>query len=588
MVITANYSPDPIKAFCTAAGLNGFTSEHISASDIIAIIEQSVTITTHELVGSLGMGTQTLDQAFKTVGDAQLVADLVRAKCNVDAVIKPRLQDATKANEEKRKLIEIRERKWQRFLDASAPNPPTQVQILTFLRKASYKTQKELGEETDIAQSSIANWENETCPYEQTKLGELAKALTISPVETERFILLMRPDIIAAAPTLKDWLQETIKTEDWEGISFPSFRDKWLDAQPEHKRPGILLDDLMEQSGISMLAMDKKINVHKGTICEYKWAVCKINHSKLGELACALGKCSPQNILRLIIRTRADIVPEDPAEKAIVIKWLTERIIAKDKKAISFPALSSDALLDTQPKKNQAGLLLTDIIESRKVSRIKLYETVPVSQTSLSLWETGEFAITPSKLGSLIDGLGVKVKDAERLISRARPDLFPEDLAGQKIVKQWLHKKVGTKDWRNIWLPALEPDKEWLNAQPLRKHAGLLVHDWMEEKKESGNPTSQAALSRVLGVSAAQMSRWISGEKPIPPDKAEIIADRLIPCERREQFETAVILSNAAIAEFRTSMQNSTAVLGATTNANQLSLASFQGNDMGEQTKTTR
>jgi transcriptional regulator with XRE-family HTH domain len=138
----------------------------------------------------------------------------------------------------------------------------------------------------------------------------------------------------------------------------------------------------------------------------------------MGELACALYPCSFQNTLRLIVRLRSDIMPEDIDIQKTIKNWVLEKIIAQDKEALSSPLLNCEQWLDSLPPHKQAGSLLTEIIENKKVPRKEICRLLKISQPCLSEWESGDNPITCSKLGALINMLDITPEITEKLMSR--------------------------------------------------------------------------------------------------------------------------------------------------------------------------
>jgi DNA-binding XRE family transcriptional regulator len=585
MVISAERFIDQrMRAFCEAAEFYDPAFERLPVTALSIIFKNAgIKTSTSNLVLSI------LDTAIQTIGGAYQVGDIIKKQSQTD---KGKIIETAKLliqqENEKAQLIETRERQWDKFLNSVKQNNPTPVQTLKFLRAATYKFQRNLAQEVGVSRKTISFWENGKRDTYLTKLGKLAEKIPLSDVEAERFILIMRPDIILPSKSedkLKKWLKEKIAAKKWDDISFPALDDVWLDLQSKDMQARLLLPDLMEKHNITATALGNAIggdNEH--TIISFIKGDINFKTFRAGEFVGALEKCPPEKVLKFISLIHSHLVPEESEQKVAIEKWFLARIKAQDKKAVSFPALHNDKWLDTQPIEKQGGILLSEIIDSKKLVRKDIYEDIDVQKHTLSDWETGKYPISPSKIGTLITKLHIPVKESEKLVARARPDLFPEDGAAQKIVKTWLHKKVVAKDWRNIWLPALGSSGEWIKTQPPRRHAGLWLRDLIEEQKESGQVSTRSTLCREFDISEPLMSRWISGEKPIQPDKLALITARLINSEERKQkFEEVVAISNTAIAEFQTSMKKvKTTTLGASAKANDSRQQSLQNDNKHE------
>jgi transcriptional regulator with XRE-family HTH domain len=373
--------------------------------------------------------------------------------------------------------------------------------LLHDLRVSKRLTKKELAKRIGDNRQTISMWECGTRPITPSKLGEIAIALQLSSVEAKRFILLARPDIIAHVG--EEWLDTTIRRNDWTNVSFPTLDSAWLNAQPGDRQPGLLLHDLRLTKRLTEQELATRIGVQRQTISMWETGGPKINSAKLGEIALALRLSLPE-AKRFILLARPEIIANIDEE------WLDATIRRRGWTTVSFPALDS-AWLNAQAVDKQSGLLLHDHRGSKRLNQNELAKRIGVDQQTISIWEAGAHPINPSKLGEIALALKLSLAEAKRFILLARPDIIAN--AGEK----WLDTMIRRRGWTTVSFPAL--DSTWLNAQPVDRQPGLLLHDLRVSKH-----LTEKELAKRIGVDQQIISLWETRAHPITPGNLGEIA----------------------------------------------------------------
>jgi transcriptional regulator with XRE-family HTH domain len=605
MVIATNqYFDERMRAFCSAAGFDDPAFTVLPAIMIPALLEKAqIPVAEVDIASRIGLGKGTLNKATQNVGDAYWVGEIVGAldiatqieiikAAQSFALEKKKAEKILEEQQEaKRPQIEIREKKWKRFLMAVAPNNPTPEQTFKFVCEViAYKTYKDIEDETGILKSTIANWANGSDPVNLQRIGILAENLTISNEEAERFILLMRPDIIdppEAETEIRKWLREKIEAKNWQDISLSSLSSneaireiKWkkflAEAAPNTPTPEQTLRFAREKVALKApVDLENETGISNATISNWELRRYPVSPTEIGKLAENL-TISDTEAERFIVLMRPDII-SPPAKETLLREWLREKIETKSWHDISFPACSSDEIwLLAQQEHRQPRLLLDELIVENHTHTMELGKKIGDSR-GISNYVRG--LSTPNLLiiGNLACALEkTSAQNVFKLITRMRPELLLQNPDEQNVVEKWLLEKIEAKDRKALGLPALCTDKIWLHAQPVRNWPGLILRDMIAEQAEFNKAISQGSVSNSLGIDKRLMSEWIHGKKLITMEKAEAIANLPIFAERKDEFLEAVILSRASP---RILVKDSNASLGATTKATYQNTLLSPGNE---------
>jgi transcriptional regulator with XRE-family HTH domain len=373
--------------------------------------------------------------------------------------------------------------------------------LLRFLRRRLELSQGKLAKFLKITDETLNTWEKGITPINPTRLGGLVRYLKIKNQEAERFVLLVKPDLLDNVKAT--WLQRQISARNWKQISYPALDPEWLSAQPEDMQGRLLLRALRQRKGLRQDELSVKIGLYSTSVVRWETGQTPIKLSKLGTLIKVL-TLPDEDAERLVMLVRPDIVEKTGPE------WLRRKISGKDRYCINFPALDP-VWLNAQPEHLRIGLFLHDLIEKAEITREAMTQEIEVSRNTIVLWEDGTNPIDVTKLGGIIRKLKsledekkrISDDDAERLVLLARPDINPASNP------QWLRGQIAAGNWEHISFPAL--NKEWRDAQPENAQLSLFVRALRERAG-----LTQEELPETLNLGYKFVRGWEHG-RPIYP-----------------------------------------------------------------------
>lgn len=125
-------------------------------------------------------------------------------------------------------------------------------------------------------------------------------------------------------------------------------------------------------------------------------------------------------------------------------------------------------------------------------------------------WRTEKYDIPTHQLGPILKTLDLPYRNALILASAIRPDLN----------SRWLSNKIQQKDWEVLSHPAF--DRQWLQGQPAKDRAGLLLRAW---RLKSGLTLRE--LEKNSGLSHSTLGYMETGQQAITLGDYAMIAPAL-------------------------------------------------------------
>ena len=427
---------------------------------------------------------------------------------------------------------QIAQKKWD-IIDFPALDPqwvqaqPANEQpglLLRVYRERKKYSRDALAAATGISEGMLQEWENLKKLIAKDKLGTLCRELSLNSSEAEDFILRRDKGIIEH--TGPAWLRNRIASKQWGAVDLPALDSQWLKAQPEDKRPGLLLKAYRKRLGLSQPEFADAIGELNGAVSTWESGEHPVPEYKAGTLANAL-KLSQTEAERFILLVHPDIAEHTGVD------WLRKNIAGGQWSTLDAPALNRE-WLDAQPAGKQGGLLLRAYRERRKYSLDALATATRIPEGTLQHWETFRSQIATNKLGTLCHELSLSSSEAEDFILRRDKSII------EHTGPAWLKGKITLKEWGTIDLPAF--DSRWLAAQPEDKRAGALLKAYRER---SG--LSQPDLATLIGVSPNVVSAWETTLHPVPEYHAGSLANALRLSEA--EAEKFILLVHPDITE---------------------------------------
>ena len=489
----------------------------------------------------------------------EIIAEKIAAahKTAVQAAVNERSQQT---------LIASRKKKWEEFEASLKANPPPSsipaaAPYVHYLR--GHRSQADIEaaihalnpEIEKISAYNIRMWEwNATkgigniFAIPPDKLGLVTFALSSLEFERLAIIKLTNPALIAKSPD--GWVEDKVRTKDWNAISFPAFDTEWLDHQPKKQQAGLLLRDYIEsamqiKSSINNRSLRKffyeTADIQSGTASDWEMGKKLADEHKTGHILSAATTVEEQlsqsglangehsfhknrfsEFLKKYAKIAHPSIIEIEGKKSIELeKWLTKQIENKNWDAISYPALSKE-WLDYQPENIRGGQVLYDLLAKKGITYEGLAKSLHYeSRDPIRSWATDKKPIRQSHIGNVANALECNEQEAYYFITEARPDIIKSNTeAPSNILQNWLKTQIQNKNWEAINLPALDPT--WLDLQDPKKQSGLYLADLIYRSQKS-----LVTVADDIKVERPVISNWITFRSPIHVDKIPALSKSL-------------------------------------------------------------